>query len=209
MGMPSTHTDARPLSRALAALAVLAALLASTALLLPDPLTDVFFAGIVLLNPLFAAVGALGAWTERTALVWVAALLSVGLSLVGMLSVGLFFAPTALLLLGSAVAAQVAGPREEVHERIVADPPTIRGRLAKAVAGVAVAVVGAAVVDAAAFDRELFGSCARETLACAVATTNWPAVGLTLFGLGAVAGGLWLLWKQAYVTRVLVGARTG
>lgn len=194
---------ARRTSRLLAASAVVAAVLAAAALLLPAPLTDVFFAGIVLTSVLFAVIGAAGAWTDRTALVWVAALLSVGLSLAGAMSIGLFLAPAALLLLGSAVAAQAAGPREGVRERVVADPPSARERLLKALAGGVSVGVGAGLVDAGAFDRELFGSCTQETLACALETTNWGAVGLTLLGFGAVAVGGWLVWKQVAVSWVL------
>lgn len=201
--VPST----RRTSRLLSAAAFVAALLATAALLAPEPLADVFFGGIVLLNPLFATIGAAGAWTNRASLIWLAALLSAGLTLAGMMSIGTVLAPTAILLLGSAVAASAAGPRAGVRERIVADPPSARDRLLRVTTGVAAAVAGAGLVDAGAFDRELFGSCARETLACALETTNWGAVGLTLLGLGAVAGGGWLLWKQVYVSRVLRRAR--
>ncbi|MBP1987346.1 hypothetical protein [Halolamina salifodinae] len=187
--MLSTNTDAGTLSRGLAGGAVLAALLASAVLLFPQPPADVFFTGIVLLCPLFAVVGAAGAWTGHTALVWVAALLSVGLTLAGAMSVGLLFAPAALLLLGSAVAAQAAGPDTAAQESLLADPPEARERAQKALLGVAGIVVGAAAVDAAALDRDLFGSCAQETLGCVLQTTNWGLVGLTLLGFGAVAGG--------------------
>ncbi|WP_435116026.1 hypothetical protein [Halolamina sp. C58] len=199
----------RETSRLLAALALPVSLLASAALLFPAPLSDAFFAGVVLLNPLFAAVGIAGAWTDRTVVVWVAALLSVGLSVVGMLSVGLLFAPTALLLLGSALAAQAAGPRAGVRERIVADPPSGRERLLRTLAGAASILVGVGLVTGGAFERELFGSCARETLACALETTNWGAVGVTLLGFAAVAVGGWVVWKQVYVSRVLRRARSG
>ena len=199
----------RETSRLLAALALLAGVFASGVLLFPTPLSDAFFAGIILLNPLFAAVGAAGAWTDRAVVVWVAALLSVGLSLVGAMSVGLFFAPTALLLLGSAVAAQAAGPRSGVRERIVADPPSSRERLLRTLAGAASILVGVGLVNVGAFGQELFGSCARETLACALETTNWGAVGVTVLGFAAVAVGGWLVWKQVYVSRVLRRARSG
>ncbi|QKY19161.1 hypothetical protein B4589_001745 [Halolamina sp. CBA1230] len=203
--VPST----RETSRLLAALALVVALLASAALLLPTPLADVFFAGIVLLNPLFATAGVAGAWTNRTAAIWLAALLSLGLTLVGLLSVGLFFAPTAVLLLGSAVVGRAAGPREGVRERILADAPSVRARLLRALAGGGSVFVGAGLVYVGAFRQELFGSCAQETLACAIETTNWPAVGLTLLGFAAVGVGGWLVWKQVYVSRVLRQARAG
>ena len=199
----------RETSRLLAGLALLASLLASAALLLPTPRSDAFFAGIVLLNPLFAAVGVAGAWIDRTVVVWVAALLSVGLSLVGAMSAGLFFAPTALLLLGSAVTAQAAGSRAGVRERIVADPPSDRERLLRALPGAASILVGVGLVNVGTFGQELFGSCARETLACALETTNWGAVGVALLGFAAVAVGGWVVWKQVYVSRVLRRARSG
>ena len=193
----------------LAALAVAAAVLASVVLLTPDPLADAFFAGIVLLSPLFAAVGAVGAWTNRSPVVWVAALLSAVLSVAGMLSIGLFLAPVTLLLLGAAVAAQVAAPGAGAREEILAGAPSRPERLLRAAGGLASVVVGVALVDAGAFDRELFGSCAQETLACALGTTNWLAVGVTLLGFGAVAAGAWLVWKQVYVSRVLRATRAG
>jgi hypothetical protein len=201
--------DPRTTSRALAALALAASFLASVALLTPDPLADAFFAGIVLLNPLIAAVGVVGAWRNRTSVLWVGALLSVGLSLVGMMSVGLFLLPTALLLLGAAVAGQVAGPRVGVREAIVDDAPSVRERLLRSAVGLTSVGVGVALVDAGAFDQHLFGSCAQETLACVLETTNWPAVGLTLLGFAAVAVGGWLVWKQVYASRVLRTARAG
>lgn len=197
----------RSVSRLLSAAAVVAAVLGAAVLLFPTPLADVFVAGIVLLNPLFAVVGVAGAWTNRRALVWVAALLSTGLSLLGMMSIGLFLAPTALLLLGSAVAAQAAGPPMERRETVVADPPNRRDRLQKLLAGVVSVAIGAGLVDASALDRELFGSCAQETLGCVLQTTNWDAVGLTLLGLGAVALGCWLGWRQVHVTWMLTGSR--
>lgn len=201
--VPST----RETSRLLAALALVVAVAAAAALLLPDPLADAYFAGIVVLNPLFAAVGVVGAWTERTVIVWVAALLSVGLAVVAMMSIGLALLPTALLLLGSAVAAQAAGPREAVRERILADAPSGRERLLWAAVGLGSIVVGVELVNVGAFRQELFGSCAQETLSCALETTNWPAVGLTLLGFAAVAVGAWVIWKQVYVSRVLRTAR--
>ena len=201
--------DRRTSSRTLAALALAASLLASAALLTPEPLSDAFFAGIVLLNPLFAAVGVVGVWTNRTPVLWVAALLSLALSTAGMMFVGLFLSPTALLLLGAAVTGQIAGPRAGVREAIIADVPSVRERLLRAVAGLASVGVGVSLVDAGAFRQELFGSCARETASCAISTTNWLAVGLTLLGFAAVALGAWLVWKQVYVSRVLRAARAG
>jgi hypothetical protein len=167
----------------------------------------VYFAGVVLLNSLFAAAGVGGAWTNRTVVVWVAALLSAGLSLAGMMTVGLFLAPAAVLLLGAAVAGQSGGPRAGVREAIVADAPSVRERLLWCVLGLTSVGVGVALVDVSVFRQELFGSCAQETLACALSTTNWPAVALTLLGFVGVAGGAWLVWKQVYVSRVLRAAR--
>lgn len=201
---PSVETS----SRLLGALAVLSAVLASIYLLLPDPLTDVFFSGIVLLSVLFALVGEVGAWTNRTPLVWVAALLLTGLAIAGMMSIGFVIAPAALFMLGAALLSQLAGPRRDVREAIIADPPTVREAVLRTVAGTASVAVGAGLVYAGAFARELFGSCASETLACVLDTTHWDAVGITLLGLAAVGLGGWFVWRQIYVARVLGGTRT-
>lgn len=208
--MPLTlqASTSRTVSRLLSALAILFASVAVTYLLFPDPLADVFFTGIVMLSVIFALVGGIGAWTNRTPLVWVAALLLTGLSVVGMMSIGFVIAPAALSLLGAAVFSQLAGPRTDVREAIVANPPTGREIARKTLVGIGSVVVGFGLVYVGAFARGLFGACARETLACVVETTNWGAVGLTVLGLGAVGYGGWLLWKQAYITRVLASTQT-
>lgn len=195
-------------SRLLSVLAFLAASVVVTVLLLPNPVADVFFAGIVLLSVGFTLVGGIGAWTNRTPLVWVAALLLAGLTILGMLSIGLFLVPAALLLLGAAIFSQLAGPRPGVREAIVSNPPSERERLGKLVVGTGSVVLGAGLVYAGAFAQELFGSCARETLACALETTNWGGIGLTILGLSAICLGGWVLWKQAYITRVIASTQT-
>lgn len=195
-------------SRLLSVLAILSASAAVTALLLPNPLADVFFAGIVLLSVLFTLVGGIGAWMNWTPLVWVTALLLTGLSILGMMSIGPYLVPAAFLLLGAAVFSQVAGPRPEVRESILANPPTKRGIVQKILVGTGAIIVGLGLVYVGAFRQELFGSCARETLACALETTNWGAVGLTVLGLLAVSYGGWLLWKQTSITRVLASKQT-
>ncbi len=189
--------------RLLSVLAFLSASVAVILLLLPNPLADVFFAGIVMLSILFTLVGGIGVWTNRTPLVWVAALLLTGLSILGMMSVGFIFVPAALLLLGAAAFSRMAGPRTGVRESILASPPTEREIVRKTLVGTGVVVVGVGLVYVGAFARELFGSCASETLACALDTTNWGAVGVTVLGLVAVSYGGWLLWKQASIIRVL------
>ena len=65
-------------SRLLGVLAILAASVAAIALLFPEPLADAFFAGWVLFSVLVTVVGGIGAWTNRTPLVWVTALLMTG-----------------------------------------------------------------------------------------------------------------------------------
>lgn len=188
--------------------AILAATVAVTALLFPSPLADVFFAGIVLFSVVFALVGAFGAWTNRPALVWVAALLSTGLSMVGMMSVGFLLLPSSLLLLGAAVFSHRAGPRTDVRAAIVADPPTEREIMRKGVVGTGSVVVGLGLVYVGAFTQELFGACASETLACALEKLNWGGLGLTLLGLVAISYGSFLLWTQAYAVRVLASVRS-
>jgi hypothetical protein len=176
--------------------------------LLPDPLADVFFAGIVTLSVVFTFVGGFGAWTNRTPLVWAAALLLTGLSILGMMSIGLYLVPAAFLLLGAAVFSKLAGPRTGVRESIRADPPTEREIRRRQIVGVGTVVAGLGLVYIGAFTQELFGSCTRETLACALDTTDWSSVGLTVLGLSTVSYGGWLLWRQAYITRVLASTQT-
>lgn len=202
--MPTSLT----VSRLLSGLAILAASVAVAVLLAPDPLADVFFAGIVLSSVLFAVVGGIGAWTNRTPLVWLATLLLGGLTILGMLSIGVFLVPAAVSLLGAAIFSQLAGPRTDVRAAIVADPPTEREIGRRTLAGAGAVLGGAGLVYVGAFAQELFGSCSNETLACAVDATNWGAVGLTALGFLAIGLGGWLLWKQLYVRRVLASGNT-
>ena len=197
------------ISRLLSALAILFASVAGGALLLPDPLADAFFAGWVLFGVGLSLVGGVGARTNRTPLVWVAALLLAGLAIAGMMSIGLFLAPAALCLLGSAVFSQLAGPRADVREAITADPPTASDLVRKSLLGIGSMAVGIGLVYVGAFTQELFGACASETLACALDKTHWDAVGITLLGLLAVGFGGWLVWKQVYVARVLASKHGG
>jgi hypothetical protein len=207
--IPTLQTpQSQTVSRLLSALAVISATVASAFLLLPNPLADVFFGGIVLLSVLFALVGVIGVWTNRTPLVWVAAFLSSGLSILGMLTIGIYLAPAALLLLGAAVFSQLAGPRPGVRETIVANPPTEQELVRKKGVGTVAVVFGVALVYGGAFAQEMFGSCASETLTCALDKMNWGAVGLTVIGLIAISLGGWVLWKQIYITRVLAATRT-
>ena len=201
---PSTETA----SRLLSALAVLSASVAGGYLLLPNPLADVFFAGIVLLPVIFALVGGVGAWTNRTSLVWVAALSLTGLTILGMMSIGFFIAPATLFSLGAALFSQLSGPRTDVQEAIVTNPPTVPEAVLKTLAGTVSGAVGAGLVYIGAFRQELFGACASETLACAIDKTHWDAVGLTVSGLVVISLGGWLVWKQVYISRVLASAQT-
>lgn len=202
---PSTSTSPPPrtASRLLSVLAILVVGVAAGYILLPDPLADVFFAGWVLFSVGLAIVGGFGAWTNRTPLVWLAALLLTGLSILGMWSFGLFIAPAALLLLGAAILSQLTGPREDVRESILTDPPTSEELTSMVKTGSGSVVVGALSIAIGAFGVGLFGSCASETTSCVLAKTHWGAVGLTVLGLLAIGYGGFLLWKQAYVRRVM------
>ncbi|WP_436927945.1 hypothetical protein [Halosimplex amylolyticum] len=205
IGVPSPETASRQSS----ALAVVAASAGAFALLYPDPFADAFFAAWVLSVVGLAVVAAVGAWTNRTPLVWVAALLTTGLAILGMMSIGLFVAPVALLLILTAGFSQAAGPREGVRESILTDPPSARELLLKALAGVGAVAAGVGLVYFGAVARPLFGACARETLSCALAKTHWGAVAVTLVGLLSLCLGVWLVWRQSYVARVLGSARSG
>jgi hypothetical protein len=188
-------------SRLLSGLAILSASVAGTYLLLPDPLGDVFFAGWVLLSVILSIVGGIGAWTNRSPLIWVAAILLIGLTIIGILSIGRFIAPAAFFMFGSALFSQLAGPRTENMDAITTDPPTESEVVQKTLAGIGSVVVGAGLVYVGAFARELFGACASETVACAVEKTQWGAVGISVLGLIAISLGGWLFWRLIYTTR--------
>lgn len=194
---------ARTGSRLLGVLAVLWTGVAAGSLLLPDPLADAFFAGWVLVSVGIAFAGALAAWTNRTPLAWVAALLLVGLSIAGMWSIGRFIAPAAVALLGAALCSQLAGPRTDAREAIVTDLPSRRKLLRGTSVSAIAVIVGGGLVYGGAVRRELFGACARETVACAIANTHWDAVGITALGLLTVGIGGWVLWTKLSVARVL------
>lgn len=201
--VPDSKSSVQLAGRVFSVAAVLAAVGAAHVLLFPNPLADVFFAGWVLVGVVLSIVGAVGAWTNRTALTWVAALLLIGLAGIGMMSIGMFIAPAAGLLIGAAIMTQLAGPRTGVHHAIRADPPTQQELVRKTVAGIGAAVLGGSLVYLGAISRELFEACARETLECAVARMNWGGVGITVLGLGLVGIGVWLVWKQIYIAWVL------
>lgn len=203
---PST---ARRGSRLLGMLSVLATILAAVYLLFPNPLADTFFTGWVVFSVIIALVGGFGVWTNRSALVWISALLMTVLSIVGMWSIGFFIAPAALLLLGAAVLSQLAGPRQGVRETIIANPPPARQTAMRAAAGIGSILIGGWLLNIGAFGRELFGACASETLACALDKTHWDAVGIMVLGLLVIGFGGWFLWKQIYVARVLAAKQTG
>jgi hypothetical protein len=190
-------------------LAVAAAVLAAGMLLFPRPLADAFFAGWVLVAVGLTVLGAAAAWTDRTPLAWIAALLLAALSIVGMWSIGFLIAPSALLVLLAAGLAQWAVPREPTDTR-TDDPPTGFEAALKAMAGVVLAVLGAGLFYEGFFVRELFTrGCASETLDCALAVTRWDAVGLAILGLAALAAGAWLLWTQVTVGRRLASGHPG
>lgn len=193
---PRSSPPARAAARLLAALAVVAALAAGALLLWPDPLADVFFAGWVLVAIGLAVAGAAGAWTDRTPVAWLAALLLAGLAVVGMWSIGVAIAPAGLLLLAAAGASQV--DRRRLGELGEASPSRDRDALRRSLAGLAALVAGAWLVDAGAVSRPLFArGCARETAACLVAVARWDGVAVTLLGLAALGLGGWLLWTGA------------
>lgn len=195
-------------SRGLSSLALVATVVASGILLVPSPLGDVFFSGIVLSSVLFAAIGVLGAWTNRTLLVWLAAALLTGLTIIGLLSIGFLIAPGALLMIGAAISSHLGGPRSGVRDAIIADPPTIQNRVARTLVGGVITVAGIEFVHTGAFRQDLFGACATESLSCALEMAHWDAIGLAVIGLSAVAIGGWLLWQQMLITRTLSATRS-
>lgn len=202
--------DAVTVSQLLGGLAVVLAGLGAVLLLFPQPLADVFFAAWVLFAVILAVVGALGAWTRRTPLLWVAALLLVGLSIVGMWSLGPFVAPAALVLLGAAVASLWTGPRPGAYEAVLDDPPSVLEAVLKTLGGAVLMVVGASLAYEGTIVRELFTrACASETLDCALSVTRWDAVGLAVLGLAAIGIGGWMVWTQVAVGRILASNQAG
>lgn len=202
--------DAFTVSRLLSGFAVVLAGVAAVVLLFPRPLADAFFAAWVVFAIVLAVVGAVGAWTRRTALVWVATLLLSGLTVVGMWSIGGFVAPAALVLLGAAVASLRTGPRPGAHESILEDPPSVLEAVLKTLAGAILVVVGAGLAYEGTVVRELFTrGCSNETLACALAVVRVDAIGFSILGLAAIGTGGWLVWRQVAAGRVLASSHTG
>lgn len=199
--------DALTVSRLLASLSMVLAGVAAVVLLFPQPLADAFFAAWVLFAVLLAVFGAIGAWTRRSALVWVAALLLSGLTVVGMWSIGGFIAPVALGLLGAAVATLWTGSRPGAHEAVVENPPSVLEAVIKTLTGTVLVVAGVALAYEGTVVRELFTrGCSSETLACALAAVRLDAVGLSILGLAAIGSGGWLVWRQVAVGRVLASS---
>ncbi|NHN40832.1 hypothetical protein G9C85_04185 [Halorubellus sp. JP-L1] len=208
--MSRSSFEASTLARVASALAVLAASVAAVVLLWSGPVADAFFAAWVVGSVIVAGVGAVGAWTNRPPLAWLGALSLTAIVVVGLLSIGIFVAPAALLSLAAAVASQRARSREAARAAVLADPPTGAELAAKAVAGVGSVLVGAVLVYLGAFVRELFArGCLAETLACALAVTNWDAVAFTGLGGLAVVAGAWLVWQQVFVASLLAFAQNG
>ena len=87
--------------RLLGVLAAAALAVAAAYLLLPAPLSDAFSTAWVLGGVAASVVGAAAAWTGRTLLVRLTALLLLALSVLGMWSAGLLVTPAAFCLLGS------------------------------------------------------------------------------------------------------------
>lgn len=208
---PSQSSSLRTATRLLSAVAILLASVAAGYLLLPHPLADVFVAAWVLGSVGLSLVGGIGVWTNRTPLVWVAALLLAGISILGMMSIGLFIAPAAVCLLGAALLLQRAGPQEEDREAnsaeshrktTSAESQTVRTTVLKTLAGTGSVAVGIWLVYVSALVRDLFGACAAETLACVLSRTHWSRVGTAVLGATAVGLGGWLLWKQVSIVRV-------
>lgn len=198
---------AERVSRLLSGLAVGVAGVTAMLVLSPRLLADAFAAAWILFAVALAVLGAGGAWTQRSAIVWGAALLLSGLTIAGMWSIGQFTAPAAVLLLGAAIATLWTGtPRDGLD----AGPPasgSAGNAVFRSVAGVGGGIVGGTLAYEGVMVRELFGrGCANETVECALAVTNWPAVGLTLLGMAAVGVGSWLLWTQFSVRRRVVAA---
>lgn len=219
MAQPAENTGMVPVtrlsnpflvSRLLATGSVVLAVVAAGVLLWPRPLADVFYAVWVLATVALAGIGAIGAWTRRSALMWVAALLLAGLSILGMWSFGLFVAPAAVVLLGAAVASYWTGPQLGAHKAVLENPPSVLEAVLKTLAGTALVVVGAGLTYEGAIVRELFTrGCARETLECALAVVRWDGAGLAVFGLAGIGTGGWLVWRQVAVGRVLASTQSG
>lgn len=192
----------RTASRLLSAVAILFASVAAGYLLLSGLLGDVFVAAWMLGSVGLSLVGGVAAWTNRTLLAWVAALLLTGISILGLMSIGLFIAPAAVCLLGAALLLQRAQPSEDSQKANDTELPTVRDAVSKTLAGTSSVAVGLWLVYVSALLRDLFGACARETLPCVIDKTHWGRVGISVLGAAMVGFGGWLLWKQVSVSGV-------
>ncbi|MFC7097087.1 hypothetical protein [Halobaculum marinum] len=195
----------RAASRLLGVLGAASATVAAVGVVAPAPLADVFVTALVGGAAAVAVGGGVAAWTGRRLGVWVAALTVTAFSAVGLMTVGFLFVPAALCLLAAAALSGWAGPLVAASST----PPTPRRAALYAVAGAVAVGVGAWLVDVAAFERDLFGSCARETPACVAATTNWPAVAAAAAGLAACVVGAWLFGRGVVAAGRLVRASSG
>ncbi|MFB6353019.1 MAG: hypothetical protein ABEJ92_02940 [Halobacteriales archaeon] len=191
---PASDTRAERLARVLSGLALVSALVAAGWLLWPAALGDAFFAAWVVFAVALTSIGTAATWTRRRPLVWVTALLLVGLAVVGMWSIGFFVAPSALLLLATALVLQLGGVGATPPPP---DPPSAREAVGRTLLGVVAIALGGGLAYEGAVVRELFSrACGGETPACALAVTNWDGVGLSVLGLVGIGLGGWLVWRQ-------------
>jgi hypothetical protein len=176
---------------------------AAVFLLFPSPLEDIFFTGWVLFSVLITVVGLIGSRIHRTYLVWLSAAILIGLSIVGMWSIGFLVTPAALCLILSAALMQVTENHRKIREQIIADPPSVSEAVAKTLVSCIAIGFGSVLVYLGAFARSLFEACARETLTCTLEQIHWDAVSMASLGLASLIFGGWLLRKQIVIARIL------
>lgn len=192
---------AQRVSRGLGLSAVLITVLAAAYFLFSTPLADVFFAAWVLGTVGIALLGWFAARTNRRAVVWLAAAALLGISILGMWSIGFLVSPAAVCLLGAALVLQLYGPRRKADRKFTGEPPTVQRTALETLVGVGLVVGGGGLVYVGAIETQLFGACARETLDCALAKTRWVGMGQTVLGLLTATAGSVVVWRRVTDTR--------
>jgi hypothetical protein len=167
--------------------------------------SDVLLVAWPLLIAGIALLTGAAAWTDRPPLVWVGALVLLGISVLGAMTIGFYAAPAAFFALASAVLLSASGRRERVERAVRSAPPTILEAVLKTFLG-AVAVALGALLAYSGASAGLSEACAVETAACVLENTHWNRVTGTAIGLGFGVLGAWTVFVQVRSARILTQA---
>lgn len=149
-------------------------------------------------------VGAV-AWADRPPLVWVGALVLLGISVLGAMTLGFYAAPAALFALASAVLLSASGRRERVERAVRSAPPTMLEAVVKTLLGAVAVALGVSLAYYGT-SAGLSEACAVETAACVLESTHWNHVAGTAIGLGLGILGVWTVFVQIRSARMLARA---